>query len=906
MTLARFCRVLHQRLRSIAATSAVDAETARELRFHFDQLVGEYIGNGMTPEAAQRAARLRLGNIPALEDACRDQRRVGWLRDLRHDVAYGIRLLRRTPGFTAVAAVSLALGIGANAATLSAIRAVRFESLPFPDGDRLVILSTFALENPVPGSHMSLPEFVVIKDTTSAFESMGVSIADQADLGADEHEPTAERLVGLLADPELFATLGVQPLIGRGLTIDQPRGLVISYDLWQRRFGGSPDIVGRSVRLNGSATTVLGVMPSGFEYANERVEYWRPLKVTRDAPPEAARYYTVVARLKAGVSQAEADADLQRVTERFAERFPARRMRWAARLEPLREAWYDWTTAPLATLQVASVLVLLIACANVAGLLLARGTARAPEIALRMSLGASRGRIVRQLTTESVILSMFGGLLGVVVAWFGVRAMAWLRPVPGSARIPELSVDGSVVALLVLLSIASGVAFGLVPAQLCGRSAHARLSAGGRTVSARGVRFRGVLVSVQIALALVLLIGTGLLLNSFIRLNNRDINYDPRGLWTLGYRIPPATYLRSIGSYKGYPYYQANPPPAPTIERVYARLQQLPGVAEVAGISHTPTATVLVPRVDLSADTASPDASHPSRLEAANIVFFIVTPNVFATMRTPVVRGREFLESDTLSTPWVVVVNEALARTLWGDGDPLGREILLDIVPEEQPRRVIGVVRDVPLGLTQTRAEPIAYLSYRQQPGRTRGPWPNTAGQMTFLVRSAADPASVIQAAQRAVAEIDPDRPLANILPLDRLLTTAVLERHTVGLVIGVYAVASTILAAIGIYGVMAYTVSHRTREIGLRIALGADRGRIATLVSGSALPVVAVGLVAGVAASLALSRLIRAQLWGVTPTDPLTFAAVSLLMTTVALLACVLPVRRALRVDPASALKNE
>lgn len=904
--LSRILRVSRLRLRSLSRSEALDAEVENELAFHVEQLTREHIAGGMAPDEARRAARRGVGNVALIEEQCRDQRRGRWLHDFQQDLIYGLRMLRRSPGFTAMAAVSLALGIGGNAAILGVIDAVLLQSLPLPNAERLVNIKTVPFDSPWLMSDASLPDYLAWKEKSRVFDAIGASLVDQRDFAAQDGAP-AERLVGQAFDPGLFATLGIEPLIGRVFTEAETetsapdRVVVISHRLWQRHFDADPGVLGKQVRLNGITTTIIGVMPRDFRYGDRSVEYWVPLRVNRFQLQGTARFFVVTARLLPGVTIPQARADLDAIAAQLSREFPDRHKGWGVRVRPLHEALLGWTREPLLTLQAAVTLVLLIACVNVAGLLLARGSVRQHEMTLRVALGAGRGRIVRQLLTETVLLSVAGGVLGLFVAWIGLRALVTMSPPPNVPGIAEVGLNARVLALLAVLSIASGLGFGVAPA-LAGsrRDLTASLEHSGTRTHNRSARRSG-LVAAQIALALVLLIGYGLLMNSFIRLAGRGLNFDPEGLLTFEFRIPSHEYTQALGSYHGFPYFQISPAPALTMERVYERLRRVPGAESVAGISYLPVTSLLIPGM-----TVTLDGAQSSTATGGAAAYFLVTPNLFAALKTPIVRGRDFNARDTVTAPWVAVVNETTAARFWPGEDPIGKRFTLTIVPDERPREVIGIVRDIPVRRRQIRAEPVIYASYLQQPSRYRGPWGGMFGQMTFVVRHSGDPISLVPAVRRAVAEVDPNRALASVATADQLLDSQMQGFRDYAIVLGVFAFTATMLAAIGVYGVMAYTVTQRTREIGIRKALGADRREVVALVGRRALGLVVTGLVLGLTGSLALTRLIASQLWGVTPTDPATFAVVSLLLGCVALLACLVPALRAVAVDPTVALRSE
>ena len=916
MTLSRLFRVWRHRVRSLSDKDHLDAQLGQEIAFHFEQLVQEKIAEGLALKEAQRAARLALGNIPLLEEQCRDQRRVGWLQDLWQDVNYGVRMLRQNPGFTCIAALSLALGIGANTAILGTLRAALLENVPFPDSDRLVVLRTYPEENPGQiNNNATIPDYMAWKQQSHSFESMGASIADHSrDFGAEQDGRPAERIEGQGFAPSLFATLGVHPILGRTFTeeeaeINNPAPvMVLSYRLWQRRFGGDPHVLGEKVRLSGSNMTIIGVMPPDFQYPLEETEYWVPLGINHFQLQGSPRFFAVAARLNPGVSVQQAQAEMDAIVTQLARDFPDRHKGWRIRVLTLREAWYGWMRVPLATLEGAVALVLLIACANVAGLLLARGAARRSEIVMRMCLGAGRGRVVRQMLTESVLLSLIGGALGTFVAWGALKLLIQMNPPVAAQRMADVVVDLPLIALLALLSIGTGLVFGIVPAIACFKLDLAGpLKESARNSGSPHTRHRlqSALVALQISSALVLLIGSGLLINSFVRLAGFDLNFDPSGLLTFEYRMPQQQYVHDIGVFQGAPYSAVDPSPTPTIQQVYERLLAMPGAESVAGISLPPVNSVVLNRTSFSIEDQPMPQSAVDR-NAFRAVYFLITPKFFAAMRTPLVRGRDLNDFDTASGTWVAVINETMARRFWPGEDPIGKRLTLAVVSGEQPREIVGVVRDIPLRRTQAEMDPVIYASYLQQSRAYRGPNANMFGQMTFLLRSSGDPMSLVPAVRSAVAEVDPDRAITKIQTMEQYWGSGMRDKRYLVLVLGIFAFVATVLATIGIYGVMAYSVAQRTREIGIRMAVGASPLKILALIGGRAAILISCGMLLGLAGSLALSRLIASQLWGIQPTDPATFIGVSLLLIAVALLACFIPARRAIRVDPTEALRTE
>jgi putative ABC transport system permease protein len=806
----------------------------------------------------------------------------------------------------------VAFECGANSAILGALQHTLLVDIPLPQADRLVLIRTYPLENPGQTSAASVPDYLALRAQSRSFEAMGASIADQRDLGSEKDGNPAERIIGQGFDPGLFQALGVQPILGRVFTeaedqVDHPAPvIVISHRLWQRRFGGDPNILEKQVLLNGINMTVIGVMPESFHYPLEVTDYWVPLALNHFQLQGSARFYAVLGRLKTGIGIAQAQGELDAIGAQLARDFPDRNQGRGIRVVALRDFWYGWMKERLATVETAVTLVLLIACANVACLLLARGAARRSEMAMRVALGAGRGRIIRQLLTESLLLSVIGGILGTFVAWGGLHALVQMTPPPGAARVAAIPLDVPILAVMALLSLGTGLVFGIGPALACFQMDLAGpLKESSQTAGATHARqlLRSALVAVQIAMALMLLIGSGLLINSFFRLAAHDLNFEPSGMLTFEFHVPEQQYLRSAGLFQGTPYFEVDPAPTPTIERVYNRLREVPGAESVAGISLPPVNSLVL------ANFAFRIEGRPAPEDATTVcraVYFLITPNFFSTMKTPVVRGRSFDDRDKPSAPWVAIVNETMARRFFPGEDPIGQRITLSVVSGEQPREIVGVVRDIPPRRATPEPQPVIYTSYLQQASLYRGPSGNTFGQMTFLMRTSGDPMSLVHAARDAVAEIEPDRPISAVQTMEQYWDGGMLDKWRMALVVGLFAFVATTLAAIGIYGVMAYSVAQRTREIGIRMAVGASPLKILALIGGRAAILISFGMLLGLAGSLGLSRLIASQLWGIQPTDPATFIGVSLLLIAIALLACFIPARRAIRVDPTEALRSE
>jgi putative ABC transport system permease protein len=903
MLLPRFLRITRHRLRAVSRQDALDAELDRELAFHLDQLAAEYVADGMTPDEARHAAKRALGNMPLVAEQCRDHRRVSWLHDFRRDVTYGLRMLVRNPTVSFVIVASLALGIGANTAVLGAIDAITRARVPVPDSERVLALRTYRQDGAAGDSPATIADYFAWAEENQSFESIGLSLGNQADFGDTEGMP-AERILGVAVTAELFSVLRVTPALGRVYTDEEVRRaqpdvpIVLSHRLWQRRFGGTADVVGSRIRMNRRTAYVVGVMPEKFHYPGLAVDYWVPLTANRSDAQSPQRLFGVTARLKPGVSAQQAEADLNRIADHLAIERPDRHAGWSVRSRSIRDAMFGWTRQPLWTLEAAVALVLLVACTNVAGLLLARGVARRAEITVRAALGASRGRLVRQLVAETAVLAAAGGALGVLVAWFGVRTLSNLIPPPGAAGMVAVTLDARIVAIAALISIASGVIFGILPAVAGSRWDISELRRG---------RWREALVAAQIAVTFVLMIGAGLLTRSFLVVIARDVQFDPERLLTFQLNVPIGDFMHRRGVVGERPYFEITPSPALMFERVHEGLKAMPGADAVAGVSVPIVNALVVPMTEVRPSPTDPGApSSTAAAETHPVAYFFVTPEFFQNIGARLLRGRDIGARDTVSSAWVVVVNESAARRLWPGGDPIGRQLSIVGVPEERPRQVVGVVADIPLAVPQPDARSVIYLSYLQQPSWYPLPGANLFGSMTFMVRTAGDPLTLVPAARRVVAAIDPERPLSSVGTMAQQLRARVPRRADYLTIISAFAAAALALAAIGIYGIVSYTAACRTREIGVRMALGARAADIVRLVGRRALLLVGVGVGGGLAGALALTQLLRSQLWEITPTDPVTYAAASALLLLVCTAACALPTRRATSVNPTIALRCE
>ena len=905
MTAARLLRIWKHRLRSIVRRDAVDREVASELAFHHELLVRERIEAGLSRDEAVHDATLALGNVAVLQEQCRDQRRVAWIHDFRQDIVHGFRVLRRSRTFAIVAVASLALGIGANAAVLGVARAIAFGPLPFPDADRLVVVRTVPPNAPAQQAGALISEFVAWRERSRAFEEIGASHGFPGDLSGDAEHP-AQRLEGHVVESGFFRTLGARPIVGR-LFYDREtivtgiQPIVIGERLWRQRFAADPAVVGRQVRLSRKSVLVVGVLPATFAYPDERVDYWTPLIVPSAPLIDNSRLYQAIGKLKPGVTIEQAEADLNRIGGELKAERTESNAGWTVRVISLRTLQYRWTREPLLTLGASVAMVLLLACVNLAGLLLARNAARGPELALRISLGAGRGRIVRQLVTESLLLSAIAGAASALVAWWIARIIRGVPPLPGLPPMPLLAIDARMLAMVFLLAVVATLAFGVAPAFAASRDNSVDPFRNSAALSLRATqrqRTRSALVAIQVALALVLLIGAGLLVNTVYRIAFRDLGFDPSRMLTFDFQIPASEFLRRTGNYRGAAVYDVDPSAALTIARVLDRVAAIPGVASAAGVSHHPTNTMFLPRMPIAGLNDS--SQHVSNFP----VHFFVTKGFFSTMKATIVRGREIDERDTVTRQWVAVINETMAQQYWPGRDPIGQQFLVDSLPDERPRLIVGVVRGIPTRREQATPEPVFYTSYLQQASRIRSPWGGVAGRMTFVVRAAGDPSHLVEDLRKAIGEVEPDRPLTAVTTAERGHFFWLRKMHVFA--VSGFALVATALAAIGLYGVMSYTLARRTREIAVRVALGADVREVIRTVGLPSLRVVAMGLAGGLAGAVVFGRFIESQLWGVTATDAPTFLAAAVLLVAVAAFACVPPIRRALRIDPSVALRTE
>jgi len=800
---------------------------------------------------------------------------------LRQDIKYGARMLAKSPGFTAVAMITLALGIAANTAMFSVVEAVLLRRLPYREPERLVMIWETNVKRDRMTNVVGPANYMRWKERARSFESMSAFIEWDANI-TEAGEPEQVRAGFVAAD--IFQTLGAQARLGRTFGAEHGRPdatgdvTVLTDRYWKRRFGGDPNILGKGFSVNGSPVTVIGVMPRDF-HGLMNVDLFVPVPYGDRHRNSRGRSLSVVARLKPGVTLDAAQAEMTGIARQVEQELPDFTQGWGANVVPLREQLSGSLRPALLILLGAVGFVLLIVCSNVANLMLARATGRAREWAVRTAVGASRGRLVRQLLTESVLLAVLGGGAGILLGAWAVNGMQSLLPAE-LARFTDVQLDLTVLAFAFSLSLLTGVVFGIAPALSTTRTSTLQMSlregTGGAGTGGARQRLRSGLVVSEVALALVLLAGAGLLIKSFAKLESLDAGFDPENVLSMSLSLPGSTYGEPAKVIQFY-------------DQLMAAVESLPGVASAGAISWQLYGVGTGHRYEVVGEGPYTPGQEPT----GEVRF--VTPRLFEALRIPVRRGRVFTGKEPREGPYGVVVNETLARSHWPGQDAIGKRIRMEWYATFEAE-VIGVVGDVRLvGLDQ---EPRATLYWSQsQIGNNF---------MTLMIRSKSDPAILTRAVKAEVAKLDPTIPVAKVMPLEDVKARSLTERRFTALLLATFAGVAVLLAAVGIYGVMAYAVSQRTREIGIRMALGAQRGDVMGLVLRQGGVLAVFGLTIGLGASLALTRFLKAQLFEVSVGDPATFAAVCVLLAGVALLACLVPARRATRVDPMVALRAE
>ena len=867
------------------------ADLEEELRFYFDMRTRELMEGGMSEGDARCEAVREFGDVEYTKQYCRaedamstrDERRTDVLAELRQDVAHSWRTLRRAPGFTAVATVTLALGIGANTAIFSVVNGLLLRELPYRNADEVVRLWGSSETTGRDRSQISPADFLDFRARQRSFASLGAFAFGG---GTYAGNGDAVRLAGLRVDANVFNVLGVPAAIGRTFVAGEDSAgaaptVVLSHAVWRRVFGSDSAIVGKTINLSGRSRTVIGVLPPSFFFPTVgEAEIYTPLDLTpvlRDANRARKFHYLgAVGRLRPGVSASQGSADVVAIARQLAREYPESNAGITVNVRGVRDAVVGDARPALIVLLGAALVVLLIACANVAGMLLSRAVSRRQELAVRAALGAGRARLLRQMLTESTVLAGVGGLAGLGIAVLGTRALV----ASAGDRLPaasQIAVDSTVLVTALLTSLLCGVIFGLVPALAASRDMHTALKDASRG-SSGGVarhRLRTVLVTGQLALAVVLLVGAGLLVRSLARLQQNDLGYTLDSVLTFDLSLTGERYSTAAGQDRFF-------------DELFARIGALPGVVAVGGSGNIPL------RGGASASFAIDGRPHAGD-KLPEVGYQPVSDDWFRAMGIALKRGRTFGPADHNDAPGVVILNESARRQFWPTGDPIGARIRLGPDPNTPWMTVVGLVGDVRTGVTD-EPRPTAYVSARQDH------W----GGLAIVIRTAGDPMTLLPAVRREVRAIDATVPVSDARTMRDVQAMQLTDRRLPMQLMAAFAMLALALAAVGVYGVMAYSVAARTREIGVRVALGARPGNVFGMVLRQGLRAAAVGLGLGLMGAAALGRVLTTLLFDISPTDAETFVGVAAVLLAVVLAACLVPARRALRIDPLEALRSE
>jgi predicted permease len=871
--------------RNLLQRERVDRDLDEELEAYLELLVEAKVAAGLKPQEARRAALIELGGLDQVKERVREVRVGHFLGTVWRDVRFGVRTLIKSPAFTVVAVLSLALGIGANTAIFGVVNSILLRPLPYPEPERLMAVWHTPPQESFPGADrfsVSPGNYLDWKEQSRAFEQMAIYQYAGLSLSAGA-DPVP--VTGAAVSSDFFSVLRTR--VDRGRTFfpeeEQPgreQVVILGHGLWQRAFGADPNLIGRTVNLNSRSYSVVGIMPAGFDFPAS-AELWVPLAWDgEERQTRAIHDYLVIARLKRDASLAQAQAEMSTISSRLEQQYPEANKGWGAVVIPLKEDLVGDVRPALLVLFSAVGFVLLIACANVANLMLARGANRRKEIALRIALGATRGRIARQLLCESILLAATGGLLGLLLAGWGgpllVRLSAGSLPNSG-----EVSVDSWALGFTLLVSLAAGVLAGVAPALQFSKN---ELSETLKQGSGRGgggsvrQRTRKALVVCEVALSLILLVGAGLMIRSFWKLQNVNPGFDTGNTLAMSVGLPPTRYAEPQQQLDFH-------------DRVLEQLAALPGVVAVGSTTTLPlTGGGSRQPFTVEGRPAPPVSEQPLAQTR------YVSPDYFRAMGIPLRQGRAFEDRDREGAPQVVIISEAMARRFWPGQNPVGQRLTASFHLKQGPREVVGVVGDVKSNGLDDDAAATMYLPFRQAPR----PW------ITFVARTANDPQGFVLPASKAVYAVDREQALTNVRTMEQVLTESLSGRRFNMTLLITFAGLALVLAAVGVYGVMNYSVMLRRRELGIRIALGARALDVLRLVLGQGLALTLVGVGVGMAGAYALTRLMASLLYGVTATDFLTFGSVSGVIIIVGLLASFLPARRATKVDPMIALRSE
>lgn len=882
MRLEQWFYKLPLRLRSLFRGTRADQDLNDEMQYHMDRLVQQQMEKGLPEQSARLAALRAMDGLEQNKEKCRETRRVSVALNLARDIKYAIRSLRKSPGFCIVAVLTLALGIGANTAMFSVVNAILLRPLPFPESSCLVRLWESAPDSHGKRNVVNAWNFLDWREYTRSFSAMAAVSERESNLTGDRN-PVALPSASVSAD--YFSILGIPPLLGRTFqpgedTPGHDDRAVLSYGLWQQRFGGARQIIGKTLHIDGSSMTVIGVMPKAFRVPGSKAEIWIPLPITRAPGWGKGRNLSVVARLKPGVTLAEAQQDIAAAARVTAELHPDFDRNWSALCIPMLQDVTGDLRLPLLVLLGAVCFLLLITCANVANLVLMRGAGRLREIALREALGATRGRIVQQLLTEGIVLALGGMTAGLLLAFLTVPSMVAM--IPQSLALPRsepINIDGTVLTFAVAIAALTAVLFGLAPSLRASRVRlqHALRQTGQQTAGTGNRRLRNAFVVIELALAILLCMSAGLLLRSFHRLVSVDPGFQTAHIVTMRIFTSPAKYGRASQR-------------ARYVENIVSEVRALPGVESAGTVNFLP-----LRGLTSRSCFGPPTNEEPNPATSPDAQFLIVSEEYFATMQTPIVAGRDFDSRDIIGQPSVMMVNESFVRQYLPGRNPLGQRFSI-CWNVANPADIVGVVADARQEGLDDSPQPTIFL-------------PNSQAAMYFaslVVRAKANPRQIADSVISAIHRIDPEQPVAAIETLDSVLNSSVSQPRFEMILLIIFAGLALMLSAIGVYGVISYSVQQRLHEIGIRLALGAQGGNLVKLVLKEALSLALMGLLAGAVCLLLLTRVLSNLLFEVRPYDPLTMFSASLVLLTSAALAAYLPALRATRVDPMLALRSE
>jgi predicted permease len=878
--------------RNLLHKDRAEQELTEELRTYLEMLIEMKINEGVNPAKARRAALIELGGFEQVKERVREVRMGHYLETLWQDLRYSARMLRKNPSFTVITVLTLALGIGANTAIFSVVYAVLLRPLPYQEPERLTLLWTKLDKIGLEQNWVSEPEVLDFREQSQLFESFGVVQGSSFILTGDG-EP--EQLTGAEVSTNFFSLLGAKIKAGRDFAPDEeipgaPQVAIISHGFWQSRFGGEQSVIGSTISLSGRPTSVIGVLPAGFALmvppealVPANVDVWIPYAVDYAKQERDSHGLTVIGRMKPGVTLAQAQEEMNGIAARL---YPLHYTHtgFEVKVVSLHGDLVKKMRPALLVLLAAVGFVLLIACANVANLLLGRAAAREKEVAIRAAMGAGRMRLLRQLLTESLMLSLLGGAVGLGLAVWGVEALLALSPAD-LPRIDEVSINVRVLAFTFAVAVLTGVLFGLIPALKASRiNLTQSLKEGSRSVAGgASQRLRGLIVVAEIALSLVLLVGAGLLMRSFSRLTQVDPGFDAHNVLTMKMTVPRSKYKDGAATASFY-------------RQLIERIQALPGVESAAAISHLP----------LSGDYWGGTLTFEgvtANAERANLASFevdqrVITPDYFTTMRTALLEGRFFTTQDVRGKPYVAIIDETLARRLWPNASPLGHRVTFGRFPDKPETwiEIVGVVRHIRHHRLEAEVREQVYYPHAVA----------SFSGMTLAIRTASDPLNMVGAVSDAVRSLDRDQPVYRIRTMSELVAGALAPARFTLLLLLIFAGVAAVLAVVGIYGVMSHAVAQRTHEIGVRMALGAQVSDVLKMIVSQGLRLVAVGIAAGLLGAFLLTRLMVSLLYDVSATDSTTFVVISAMLAGVALGACFVPARRAAKVDPMVALRYE